>query len=88
MTPHRGDAPRRLRGRPSGLKGRCAIAARRPAAALDPGASTAPDRPTAGAGQGACHLGARRSTSDHKITSIGSLYGFRGCPFRRRRRSG
>ena len=80
MTPHRGDAPRRLRGRPSGLKGRCAIAARRPAAALAPGASTAPDRPTAGAGQGACHLGARRSTSDHKITSIGSLYGFRGCP--------
>ncbi len=43
---HRSDAPRRLRRRPSMLKGRCAIATRRPAAALDPGASAAPDRPT------------------------------------------
>jgi len=32
----------RVRRRPSGVKGRCAIAARRPAAALDPGASAAP----------------------------------------------
>jgi hypothetical protein len=32
----------RLRGRPSSLKRRSALAARRPPAALDPGASTAP----------------------------------------------
>ena len=47
-TTLRGDAPRRLRGRPSGLKGRSAIAARRPPAALDPGASAAPGRPAHG----------------------------------------
>ena len=45
-TTHRGDAPRRLRRRPSTLKGRSAIAARRPTAAPDPGASAAPARPT------------------------------------------
>ena len=49
---------------PPGIKGRCAIAARRPAAVLDPGASTAPDRPTAGAGQGCLPRGARRSLRD------------------------
>jgi hypothetical protein len=32
----------RLRGRPSNLKGRSALAVRRPPAALDPGASAAP----------------------------------------------
>ena len=32
----------RLRGRPSSLKGRSALAARRPPAAPDPGASAAP----------------------------------------------
>ena len=57
----RGDAPRRLRRRPSTLKGRYAIAPRRPPAALDPGASAAPDRPTPRAGQKACPRGARRS---------------------------
>ena len=35
-------APRTIRDRPSGLKGRYAIASRRPPAAFDPGASAAP----------------------------------------------
>jgi hypothetical protein len=40
---HCPDAPRRLRGRPSGVQGAAHRAdARRPAAALDPGASAAP----------------------------------------------
>jgi hypothetical protein len=38
----RGVGGRSLRDRPSGVKGRCAIATRRPTAALDPGASAAP----------------------------------------------
>ena len=81
---HRSDAPRRLRRRPSMLKGRCAIATRRPAAALDPGASAAPDRPTPRAGQMACPGGARRSlrSQDHINQS---LYGFRGGPTERQR---
>jgi hypothetical protein len=66
----RGDAPRRLRRRPSMLKGRYAIATRRPPAALDPGASAAPDRPTPRAGQMACPRGRGALASDHKITSI------------------
>ena len=43
----------RLRGRPSSLKGRCAIALRATAlrAALDPGASAAPAQPAPRAGQ-------------------------------------
>jgi hypothetical protein len=45
VTGQSGDAPRRLRRRPSRLKGRSAIAARRPPAALDPGASAIPERP-------------------------------------------
>ena len=84
---HRGDAPRRLRRRPSTLKGRCAIAPRRPPAALDPGASAAPDRPTPRAGQMACPRGRAALPSDHKITSIRSLYGFRGVPDHHLRRN-
>jgi hypothetical protein len=58
VTPQPGDAPRRLRGRPSGIKGRCATACGPP---LTPEPLRPPDRPTAGAGQGACPRGARRS---------------------------
>ena len=47
-----GSAPRTLRGRPSSVKGRCAIAARRPPAALDPGASATPARRRTRAGRG------------------------------------
>src|SRR6478672_7999938 len=70
MTGQAGDAPRRLRVRPSGLKGRCAIAPRRPPAALDPGASATPDRQTKGRPGGLPLGGARRSLPDYKITSI------------------
>jgi hypothetical protein len=41
----------RLRVRPSGVKGRSAVAARRPAAAPDPGASADPERPHDGQAQ-------------------------------------
>jgi hypothetical protein len=50
-------APRRLRGRPSGVKGACASrCARRPAAALDPGASAAPEAGKSGQAK-ACPAG-------------------------------
>src|SRR6476646_11915798 len=70
MTGQAGDAPRRLRVRPSGLKGRCAIAPRRPPAALDPGASADPDRHNKGQARRPAPGGARRSLPDYKITSI------------------
>jgi hypothetical protein len=77
------DAPRSIRGRPSGLKGRSALAARRPPAAPDPGASTAPlGRQTARAGQGLPSTAARRPTRARRQheTTIRSLYGSRGLP--------
>jgi len=70
LTGQAGDAPRRLRVRPSGLKGRCAIAPRRPPAALDPGASADPDRHNKGQARRPAPGGARRSLPDYKITSI------------------
>ncbi len=58
------SAPRRLRGRPSGLKGASHRASRdglRPP--LTPETTAAPGQPTARAGRRACRPGARRSTT-------------------------
>jgi hypothetical protein len=63
----------RLRGRPSSLKGRSAVAVRRPPAPLDPGASAAPyGKGTAGR---LCftRADARRPTQDKKSAKR-SLY--------------
>jgi hypothetical protein len=59
-----GDAPRSIRGRPSGLKGRSAIAARRPPAALTP----EPLRPLAGRqhGQAKAYPAQLRDARDHE----------------------
>ena len=90
MTGQSGDAPRRLRRRPSRLKGRSAIAARRPPAALDPGASAAPAGKTR-AGQGPAPRGARRSlqiTGSHQSESprFQGIPRRAGSPWRRPRR--
>jgi len=72
----------RLRGRPSGLKGRCRdrdATGLRPA--LDPGASTAPDRAGARAGAEplpAAARGARLVSRSNPYKQ--SLYAFRGLP--------
>jgi hypothetical protein len=55
-----GRAPRIVRDRPSGLKGRYAIATRRPPAALDPGASAVPGASSTGRREPA-PVGARRT---------------------------
>jgi hypothetical protein len=72
----------RLRGRPSGLKGRSAIATAtglRPA--LDPGASAAPSHAAAQAGPAALPArAARRSTTRTQDPYKSSLYGLRGLP--------
>jgi hypothetical protein len=73
----------RLRGRPSGLKGRYRDRyATGPRPALDPGASAAPHRAAARVGAGApARRTARRSTALIKIKSLQtSLYGSRGLP--------
>jgi hypothetical protein len=72
----------RLRGRPSGLKGRyrdrCATG---PRPALDPGVSTAPNQAAYGAAAGRCPPTARRRPPTTKIKSLQpSLYSFRGLP--------
>jgi hypothetical protein len=75
-------APRRVRGphlQPQGSLTRSLT--RRPAAALDPGASTAPNRRTARAGQTPAPLarGANKPTQLQDRTNR-SLYGSRGLP--------
>jgi hypothetical protein len=56
-------APRMLRGRPSGLKGRCAIASGDPACgrSLDPGDLYGPFGQELRAGRGPARAGARRT---------------------------
>ena len=66
------------RTRPSGVKGRCAVAARRPAAALDPGASAGPMRP-ATAGRHSLPAHTRDATTQDQ-TLKRSPYGSRGLP--------
>jgi hypothetical protein len=83
LCPH-ARAARRLRGRPSGLNGRCrARCATGLRPALDPGASAAPDAQTVrGRARGALprHT-ARRSAPTIKINPYkSSLYGSRGLP--------
>jgi len=67
-------ASRRLRGRPSGLKGRCAIAdATGPRPALDPGASAAPVHATARAGPAAlpeAMRGAQPKIPAHQVSTV------------------
>ena len=63
----------RLRGRPSSLKGRCAIALRATAlrAALDPGASTAPEAGTCGQAMGLPRPGAAHVPTSQVSTVSG-----------------
>jgi hypothetical protein len=72
----------RLRTRPSGLKGRCrdrGATGLRPA--LDPGASTAPQRAGARAGAEPLPAGARGARLISRSNPYKqSLYGFRGLP--------
>jgi len=78
VNPTMRSAVRRRAGyrtRPSGLKGRCAVAARRPAAALDPGASTGPDRP---ATAGRPSLPAPTRDAAHKIKPLRDASTVRG----------
>jgi hypothetical protein len=72
------DAPRRLRGPPSSIKGRFAIAARRTSAAL----TLEPLRPPSGSSVGKAKGPARPSvrTSRHVVLQDRSLYGYRGLP--------
>jgi hypothetical protein len=76
----------RLRGRPSGLKGRCrdrGATGLRPA--LDPGASTAPHRAGARAGAEPLPAGARGARLISRSNPYKqSLYGFRGLPHSQR----
>jgi hypothetical protein len=67
----------RLRGRPSSLKGRFALAARRPPAALDPGASAAPNGKVTAGRLCLAAPDARRPT---RKSAKRSLYGLRGLP--------
>src|SRR5664279_4379604 len=62
-------APRRLPGRPSSPKGRSAIAARRPAAALDPGASATLTVPRTGQAGGPARHDAPREPHHHSERS-------------------
>jgi hypothetical protein len=63
----------RLRGRPSSLKGRCAIALRATAlrAALDPGASTAPTTGTRGQASSLPRPGAAHVPTNQVSTESG-----------------
>jgi hypothetical protein len=67
----------RLRGRPSSLKGRFALAARRPPAALDPGASAAPNGKVTAGRLCLAAPDARRPT---RKSAKRSLYGLKGLP--------
>src|SRR5664279_4006103 len=62
-------APRRLPGRPSSPKGRSAIAARRPAATLDPGASATLTVPRTGQAGGPARHDAPREPHHHSERS-------------------
>src|SRR5664280_3458153 len=62
-------APRRLPGRPSSPKGRSAIAARRPAAALDPGASATLTVQRTGQARGPARHDAPREPHHHSERS-------------------
>ena len=62
-------APRRLPGRPSSPKGRSAIAARRPAAALDPGASATLTVPRTRQAKGPARHDAPREPHHHSERS-------------------
>jgi hypothetical protein len=75
----------RLRGRPSSLKGRFALAARRPPAALDPGASAAPNGKVTAGRLCLAAPDARRPT---RKSAKRSLYGLRGLPRPPTRRPG
>jgi hypothetical protein len=94
-----GDAPRSIRARLSGLKGRSAIAARRPPAAPDPAASTAPsqadtaDRPRPApdrhAARGAITVAARTHYSKSlRFQGIGAPRGASSYPRRSREELG